>query len=187
MRLSAGCQNKWCTDSGGIYRPKPICFCCVENYGLVLSPVMVKHRIDLYQMSLGSLWSMSPCLYILLCSHGVSWDHCKGPSRWNLCRPWEQILPCRIGCTVLTRKCWMFSCMWVISVDHRVVSSTGVKFSCCTCCLDKCSLLHVQVSWLHGVDVILLCRVEVDLIVLVGCWQFSSHRQLFQSVEWKTR
>jgi hypothetical protein len=39
----------------GIYPPKPIYFCGVENYGLVMSPGMVKHRSDLCQMSLGSL------------------------------------------------------------------------------------------------------------------------------------
>lgn len=173
----AGCQNKWCTDSGGIiYPPKPLCFCGVENYGLVLNPVLIKHRIDLYQMSMGSLWK-----YESICSHGVSWeDHSKGPSRWNLYRLWEQILPCWIGCRVLWGNAGCPPvCEPVINVNHHVVSNTRVKFSCYIGCLDKCSLLHIKVSWLRG--------VEVDSIVLLGCWQFSSHRQLFQSVGWKTR
>jgi hypothetical protein len=38
-----------------LYPPKLICFCSVENYGLVLSSVMVQQRVDLYQINLSGL------------------------------------------------------------------------------------------------------------------------------------
>lgn len=166
----AGCQNRWYTNSGGMYPPKQICFCGVENYGLVLSSVMVQHRVDLYQMNLSSLLKVRVHVCISYYAHmelvekitvkaQVDQTFASRENRFCLVEL-DAVLWGNAGCPV---------CKPVISVDYHVASSTGVKFSCYTGCLDKCSLLHVKVSWLHRVDVILMCRVEVDSIAVLGC------------------